>query len=211
MNILSRIAGRVLAFSTRGLACGAHITRYAMYERLKTLRCTGDALAVSGSWLLAWQMGFGSAVDTEYPAVDLLALPYEDDLFDGVVADQVLEHVAGDPRRAVAESVRVTRPGGLVVHTTCCVNPIHGRPDYWRFTPDGLALLVPDNAELVEVGGWGNPLVWLAVALGMRFVPVPHARWHPLHWLAAWNHPDWPVCVWVVMRKTILAHGAEKA
>ena len=157
-------------------------------------------LAVSDSNILASILTPGNPLNTAYPDVDLCNLPILDSLYDMVVSDQVLEHVR-DPITAVAESVRVTRPGGLIVHTTCCVNPIHGRPDHWRFTPSGLEMLVPDGVNLVEVAGWGNPLVWLVVALGARFVPVPHAKWHPLHWLATWNHPDWPVVVWLVMEK----------
>jgi SAM-dependent methyltransferase len=133
-----------------------------------------DVLAVSSSRALACAMTFSDAdiTETTYPDVDICALPYKNGAFDMVVSDQVLEHVR-EPREAVAESVRVTRSGGLIVHTTCCVNPIHGRPDHWRFTPNGLTLLVPDDAKLLEVGGWGNPLVWLVVALGAQFVPVP--------------------------------------
>ncbi len=40
------------------------------------------------------------------------ALPYPDNFFDLVLSHEVLEHVADD-RRAVAEMVRVLRPGGL--------------------------------------------------------------------------------------------------
>lgn len=203
MNPLSRAIGSAVRLSTRGLLCGHWITRYQMYRKLQRHRTRGgNVLAVSGSGKLAlWLIdSFSTIENTFYPKVDLCALPHEDGAFDMVVSDQVLEHVT-DPRDAVAESVRVTRPGGLVVHTTCCINPIHGRPDYWRFTPDGLRLLVPEGAKVLEVGGWGNPLVWLVVALGARFVPVPHAKWHPLHWLAVWNHPDWPVVTWMVLEK----------
>jgi SAM-dependent methyltransferase len=173
-----------------------------MYRKLQKNVHACDVLAVSDSGALACAMTFSDSdiTETTYPDVDICALPYKDGAFDMMVSDQVLEHVR-EPKKAVAESVRVTRLGGLIVHTTCCVNPIHGRPDHWRFTPSGLALLVPDNAKLLEVGGWGNPLVWLVVALGAQFVPVPHAKWHPLHWLATWNHPDWPVVVWLVMEK----------
>jgi len=174
-----------------------------MYRELRRYRDRHDSvLSVSGSGTLALELisGLCNIETTFFPQTDLCALPHEANTFDMVVSDQVLEHVY-DPKLAVEESVRVARPGGLIVHTTCCVNPIHGRPDYWRFTPDGLELLVPDGAWLVDTGRWGNPLVWLVVALGARFVPVPHARWHPLHWLATWNHPDWPVVTWLVMKK----------
>ena len=54
----------------------------------------------------------------------------------------VLEHVEGNPFAPVRESLRVVRPGGAIVHTTCLLNPVHREPgDFWRFTPDGLALI----------------------------------------------------------------------
>ena len=203
MNPISRVLGRLIGLTACGLSCGQHITRYEMYRRLAKHKGQGDILAVSGSATLAFHLVNGPhrIRETSYPGTDLCALPDKDGRCDMVVADQVLEHVA-DPAAAVAESVRVVRPGGLVVLTTCCVNPIHGRPDYWRFTPDGLRLLVPGGAEVVDAGGWGNPLVWLVVALGARFAPVPDARWHPLHWLATWDHPDWPVVTWLVLKKS---------
>lgn len=180
---------------------GGHITRYVMYERLKAYRLGGKVLAVSGSVPLAFLMGAEQVWAGDYPQTDVRCLHYADGFFDGCVADQVLEHVAGDPKAAVTETARVVAPGGIIVHTTCCVNPIHGRPDYWRFTPQGLALLVPDDCEVLEIGAWGNPLVWLLTALRLRFVPVPHAKWHPLNWVTRWNQRDWPVVVWLVLRK----------
>lgn len=47
-------------------------------------------------------------------------LPFADDSFDYVTSFQTLEHV-GDPEKAIAEMVRVTRPGGAI-HIMC--------PDY---------------------------------------------------------------------------------
>ena len=199
MNFVSKAIGKAVGLTTRGLLCGGHVTRYEMYCRLRGYTHARSALAISGSGQLATALTlpYADITETTYPDVDLCSLPFKDGEFDLVVADQVLEHVH-DPKAAVAESMRVGRHAVL---TTCCVNPIHGRPDYWRFTPEGLRLLVPEGAEVLETGGWGNPLVWLVVALGARFVPVPHAKWHPLHWLATWNHPDWPVVTWLVMQR----------
>ena len=45
---------------------------------------------------------------------DAHALPFADATFDGCRADRTLQHLA-DPERALAEMVRVTRPGGRVV------------------------------------------------------------------------------------------------
>ncbi|PYG25441.1 demethylmenaquinone methyltransferase/2-methoxy-6-polyprenyl-1,4-benzoquinol methylase [Pelagimonas varians] len=44
---------------------------------------------------------------------DVMSLPYEDQSFDVVMAAHVLEHLP-DPQRALAEMVRVLKPGGMV-------------------------------------------------------------------------------------------------
>jgi hypothetical protein len=48
---------------------------------------------------------------------DLLSLPFPDSHFDLLIANHVLEHV-GDDRRAVAEIVRVLKPGGYAILQT---------------------------------------------------------------------------------------------
>jgi SAM-dependent methyltransferase len=50
----------------------------------------------------------------EAVVADAHALPFEDASFDGASADRVLQHLE-DPRAALAELVRVTRPGGRIV------------------------------------------------------------------------------------------------
>jgi SAM-dependent methyltransferase len=178
-----------------------------MYRRLARFRVhprIGTVLSISGSVGLCRVLGFGPDQITEanYPEFDVLGLPFPDSVFDAVVSDQVLEHVQGDPRRAIAESVRVLKPGGLCVHTSCLINPVHFGPgDFWRFTPDGLGLLVEEGVELVETGGWGNRTAVIALALGLRTVPVPHLRWHPVHRLAVASDPDWLITTWLVARK----------
>ncbi len=55
---------------------------------------------------------------------------------------ETLEHVE-NPLQAMAEIFRVLRPGGLVVLSSCMDFPVHEHPaDYWRFTPQGLDLLL---------------------------------------------------------------------
>ncbi len=53
-------------------------------------------------------------LSVEYVLADALQLPFEDASFDGCQASSVLEHVS-DPSQALAEMVRVTKPGGRIV------------------------------------------------------------------------------------------------
>jgi SAM-dependent methyltransferase len=165
---------------------------------------TTQVLSVSRSVALCDVLGLGGATITraDFPTFDLRCLAFDDDSFDALVADQVLEHVEADPSVPVRESFRVVRAGGLVVHTTCFVNPIHEEVDLFRFTPSALAMLFARHGEVLEVGGWGNRMVWVVEALGLRFQPVPHDVRHPLHRLAVYEEPAWPVVTWVIARKS---------
>jgi len=143
-----------------------------------------------------------------YPQFNILNLPFEDGEFDAVVSDQVLEHVEGNPQAAIDETFRVLKQNGIALHTTCLINPVHGAPsDYWRFTPNALRLLVTKNGEVIDAGGWGNPYVLFFLALGLRFKSIPHARWHPAHWLAMKNSDKWLIHTWVLARKTTTSQG----
>jgi len=75
---------------------------------------------------------------------DLLALPFPDDSFDGVVLTEVLEHCV-DPQAAIREVFRVLKPGGLLLVTSPFLWPDHRTTDYkdyWRFTEQGWQLLL---------------------------------------------------------------------
>lgn len=75
------------------------------------------------------------------------ALPAES--FDVVVCTEVLEHVLR-PFEAVAEILRLLRPGGLLLITTPFNFRIHGPlPDCWRFTEHGLRALLENFSEVV--------------------------------------------------------------
>lgn len=209
MGIYRRVRNVAWRASMLGLSRGPNITRYYMYARLRAIGPTlpnrsGRVLSISHSENLADLVGLepSEIVPANYPEHNFLSLAFEDESFDHVLSDQVLEHVEGNPQKAIDESHRVLRPGGLAIHTTSFINPIHGVPkDFWRFTPAALSLLHSNWREIIEVGGWGNFWVWSVIRDGMRFTGVPHAKWHPLHGLAVKNDPLWPIVTWIVARK----------
>ncbi len=210
MNPYRRLRNLAWRASLKWLEKGPHITRYSMYRRLQAVGRSleldgGRVLSISHSDNLAALMNISPSeiIAADYPEQNILALDFEDASFDYVLSDQVLEHVEGNPQQAVDECRRVLSPGGIAVHTTCFINPVHGVPgDYWRFTPEALSLLHADWNQVLESGGWGNFDVWSGVVQdGLRYIGVPHASWHPLHKLATRNDPRWPIVTWVVARK----------
>jgi len=210
-KILKKIPEKLFRLSATGLSKGPHITRYYMYNHLaqhyKEQRAADlKVLSVSHSEILAKTIGFtdNQIRDVSYPEFNILKLPFRDCEFDAVVSDQVLEHVEGNPQTAIDETFRILKPGGMALHATCFINPIHGVPmDYWRFTPSGLKLLISEHGQVVDAGGWGNVFIWIFFALGLRYEQIPNNRWHPANWIAMNNHPRLPVTTWILAKKRL--------
>lgn len=195
----------LLSLLILGRKRGPHLTRFYMYRQLNSI-CSAlntpntKVLSISDSQNLASIIGLSNAdiLNACYPEYDILSLPFQDESFDVVVSDQVLEHIKGDPQIAINETRRVLRKGGIAVHTTCFINPIHEHPiDMWRFTPSSLEYLCQDWSKIIECGGWGNQLAFLCIALGFRMIPVPHTKWHPLYRIATMNDNNFPIVTWI--------------
>ncbi len=187
-----------------------NITRHYMYSRLAGLFRTHDdadkrCLSISHSAFLARLMGLQHAqlMEANYPEYNMLQLVFPDNAFEFCVSDQVLEHIEGNPYTAFQESVRVTKPGGFIVHTTCFMNEIHHTPkDFWRFTPDALRLVAEHcRVDVMDCGGWGNKDVWRFMELGFRTIPVPSDPSHPICRMAMKNEDSIPIVTWVVAQK----------
>jgi SAM-dependent methyltransferase len=107
-----------------------------------------------------------------YPDVDIHKMPYEDNSFDYVIADQVLEHVRR-PWIGVEEVRRVLKPGGLTILTSALIFPVHGVPhDYWRFTPEGLKVLCENFSKIYECSGTGDLNFVIDILKGRRKLQV---------------------------------------
>jgi SAM-dependent methyltransferase len=85
--------------------------------------------------------------DFDPPCIDVICdisdmKPISDKSIGLILNLESLEHLPY-PQRAIDEIHRVLRPDGVLILTTVMHFKIHPCPkDYWRFTPDGLELLL---------------------------------------------------------------------
>lgn len=93
---------------------------------------------------------------------DAHSIPFEDNSFEGVIVQAVLEHVA-DPWQCVEEIHRVLKEDGLVYAETPFMQQVHGgRYDFTRFTHLGHRRLFRkfEEVESGVVCGPGMALAW---------------------------------------------------
>ena len=90
-------------------------------------------------------------------------IPFENDSFDGVIVQAVLEHVA-DPYKCVEEIYRVLKTDGFVYSEIPFMQQVHAGPhDFTRFTHLGHRRLFRKFEE-IESGAQGGPGMALAWA-----------------------------------------------
>jgi SAM-dependent methyltransferase len=126
------------------LGCGAGRHAFELYRRgADVVAFDQDAteLAEVGAMLAAMELegeapGAARAMTVEGDALDL---PFADGGFDRVVAAEILEHIPDD-ERAIAELVRVVRPGGTLAVTVP------------RWLPERICWALSDEYHQVEGG-----------------------------------------------------------
>lgn len=152
-----------------------------------------DALEVSGDRLA--ESGWRSYRSVHFPEFDLCAPLSETEIADVAICEQVLEHVV-DPIAATRNLFGLLRPGGHLIVNTPFLVRIHQIPgDYWRFTPDGMRILLEQAGfKDIQVDAWGN-----------RFVAFQNfgKRWRPVRRFGQpmFNEPNVPVSVWAFCRR----------
>lgn len=113
------------------------------------------SLAFPGARWLGLDMQPGDGVDV---VGDVHKLPEDwSSRFDTVVCSEVLEHVER-PWVALPELARVTKPGGHLIVTAPFCFPVHAYPsDYFRYTMEGLRVLMQDAGfEVVTLAHGGT-------------------------------------------------------
>lgn len=109
---------------------------------------------------------------------DATSLPYRNHSFDLIICLETLEH-AEDPWKIADEIARVVKPNGAIILSSQQNFPIHMHPsDYFRYTPYGLATLMPNK--------------WQKVVFGISPPYDREAELNPKHVVVvAWNKEAW--------------------
>jgi len=179
-----------------------------MYRRLGELfqkKISGKILSISelGDMSFLVDLSKSDVIEAYYPEFDMQKLPFDKEVFDYVISDQVIEHIE-NPFSAIAESYRVLKKGGIAIHTTCFINYFHPSPkDYWRFSPDALKFLCKDFKEILQCEGWGNRFAILSCFLGdrLRAMQIPNHKWSLRHLLATFKENRYYISTWIVAKK----------
>lgn len=90
---------------------------------------------------------------------DICALPIKDASIDGIICEDVLEHVAKAPL-LLKEISRVLKPGGTLIIKIPFMYPYHSSPDdFFRWTTNGIKFALEENDFRVkESGPDGGPM-----------------------------------------------------
>jgi len=201
------------------MGCGAGRHAFEMYRRggdVIAFDQDGDELAgvldLFGAMRDAGEVPDGAEADIKQG--DALSLPFADGEFDRVVAAEVLEHIPHDTD-AIAELVRVLRPGGTMAVTVP------------RWLPEKVCWALSDAYHEVEGGHvriyTGDELVGKLESAGLVYDGRDHV--HGLHapywWLkcaVGVTNDDHPavtayhrLLVWDIMKRPLATRLAERA
>ena len=133
----------------------------APYIRGKVLDAGGGSTAKYRSLILSHASEYvcldGRAGGFTDVVGDVMDMPFQEGAFDTVVCNQVLEHVP-QPKKVIAESYRVLKPGGHLICTVPFLEASHADPgDYFRYTFQGLETLCREAGfEITHIQPYGG-------------------------------------------------------
>ena len=200
------------------MGCGAGRHAFELYRRgarVTALDRNAEELREVGEMCVAMrlegQVPEGASAQTVEG--DALALPFPDGSFDRVIAAEILEHIPDD-ERAIAELVRVLRPGGTIAVTVP------------RWLPERVCWALSDEYHANEGGHVriyrASELAARLTAAGLEGTGYDHA--HALHTPYWWvkcavgvRDDDHPLVrayhrllVWDIMKAPALTRTAER-
>ncbi|MGZ4473976.1 MAG: class I SAM-dependent methyltransferase [Nocardioidaceae bacterium] len=157
------------------MGCGAGRHAFELYRRgtdVIAFDQDADELAAVSDMFAAMRAAgeVPDGAEADVKEGDALQLPFADGEFDRVVAAEVLEHIPAD-EQAIAELVRVLRPGGTIAVTVP------------RWLPEKICWALSDAYHEVEGGHvriyTGDELVAKLTSAGLSYDGKAHA--HALH------------------------------
>lgn len=154
--------------------CSEFINKILQNESKSKSKSKPKVLVIGGGSIGVGAKELYSSIDIELinsdvyhsDTIDIIfdghSIPFEDNSFDGVWIQAVLEHVL-EPKVVVSEIHRVLKKNGIVYSETPFMQQVHmGAYDFQRYTKSGHRWLFKDFTEIESgpIGGVGLSLVW---------------------------------------------------
>ncbi len=184
----------------------AHLIRFHMYKSIekvvKQFNPKGIGLTIS-DWrpIISSMMKDVDFYNLRYPDYDIQNLDkIADNSVDVFYSEMVMEHIE-DPQKAVDESYRILKPGGISIHTTVFIMPYHPCPvDLRRFSPDMLERMHNKYSKVIT-GGNGNWRSFMALGMRITRLPVKYPNGNIFSYLLKGENPKYMMTTWVVAQK----------
>lgn len=164
-------------------------------ESIKSLNPASlNVLEISPGARVIWRdIGYRSYDSVQFPEFDICEKT-TGRTYDLIIADNVLEHVKR-PHLAVRNIYDMLKPGGYFYVTTPFMVMVHGEDDYYRWTMNGMRLLLEDASfppDAIELKSWGN----------RSCIKANFDDWKIHGWRRDMrNEENLPVVIWATARK----------
>lgn len=184
----------------------AHLIRYHSYrsieKTIKELNPKGIGLTIA-DWrpIINGMMEDVTFYNLRYPDHDIMDMnKIPDNSVDVFYSEMILEHI-DNPQKAIDETYRILKPGGIGIHTTVFMMPYHPSPkDLYRFSPKLLEQMHKDYSK-VYAGGNGNWRSLFALLMRLTRFPVKYPNGNLMSALIKGNNPKYMITTWVVAQK----------